>query len=219
MQRHRNVTGLIAALGVTAALLGSCGSDKGDAAKSSTTPAPTTQPPTTQPPTTDTTGAPTDFRTKTFVPAFTVHLPGGWTVEERDVDLAQLYLKCSGCSHLGEENGEITIGREFSSLTPAKAAADLAANQTGEAGEIEAAEVASHTGTHFSITRPGTGQLAFTKTGYHTEPTGDPVDVYFIDVNGQTLNIVVDSHKATGTAATTFHQTAAEILQSLKFEA
>jgi hypothetical protein len=215
MRINRAFIGMIAAFGVMVGLLASCGSDSNDGAKAATTLV--TQPPATQPPPTDTTGLPTDFRAKKFVPAFTVHLPGGWVVAERDVDLAQLYQECSSCEHGGEENGEITVAREFESLAPAKAAARLAAKQTGKAGVVEAAEVASHAGAHISITRPGTAQLFFTETGYHTEGSGDPVDVYFVDVGGKTLNVVVDSHAASGTAATAFHRTAAQILRSLKF--
>jgi hypothetical protein len=217
MGRDRRLIGLIAACGVMAALLGSCGSDASDGAKSATTVV--TQPPPTQPPpTTDTTGPPTDYRTTTFVPAFSAHLPGGWVVKERDVDLAQLYQECTSCEHSGEENGEISIGRESASLAPAKAAAHLATKQTGKAGVIEATTVASYAGSHLSITRPGTARLWFTETGYHTEGTGEPVDVYFLNVGGKTLTVVVDPHIATGTAATAFHRTAAQVLQSLKFK-
>ena len=216
MGMNRRFIGVMAAFGVTVAILGGCGSDAKDGAKPATTLV--TQPPPTQPPPTDTTGGPTDFRTTKFVPAFSVHLPGGWVVAERDVDLAQLYQECSSCAHGGEENGEITVGREFESLAPAKAAARLAAKQTGKAGVVEAAEVASHAGAHLAITRPGTAQLWFTETGYHSEGTGDPVDVYFVDVGGKTLNVVVDSHTAAGAAATVFHRTAAQILETLRFE-
>jgi hypothetical protein len=204
-------------VGLMAALLGSCGSDGGDGATSATTTSATQTPPS-QPPSTGAQGVPGDFRTSTFVPGFSAHLPAGWTVEERDVGLAQLWQKCPSCEHGGEENGEITIGRDLSALPPAEAAAHVVAAQTGTAGPIEPANIASHAGTHVSITRPGTAELRFTESGYHTEATGDPVDVYFIDVGGQTVSILVDSHIAAGTAATAFHQTVAEFFQSLQFE-
>ena len=89
--------------------------------------------------------------------------------------------------------------------------------QTGTAGPIEPVEVAAYTGTHVAITRPGTTELSFTDNGYHTEATGDPVDLYFIDVDGQTLSILVDAYTASGADAAAFHEVVAEILSSLSF--
>jgi hypothetical protein len=202
----------IVAVGMMLTLLGGCGGDDSDEGRSVTTTV------VTQATTTEPTGEPTDFRATTFTPAFSAHLPAGWTVAERDADLAQAYEQCTSCVHGGEENGEITIGRDLSSLPPAEAAARVVAAQNGTAGPIEPAEVASYTGTHVAITRPGTTELLFTESGYHTEATGDPVDLYFIDVDGQTLSILVDAHTASGADATAFHEAVAEILASLTFE-
>ena len=89
--------------------------------------------------------------------------------------------------------------------------------QNGMAGPIEPVEVASYPGTHVAITRPGTTELRFTDSGYHTEATGEPVDLYFIDVDGQTLSILVDAHTASGADVAAFHEAVAEIMDSLTF--
>jgi hypothetical protein len=158
------------------------------------------------------------FQAHTFQPSFSVQLPAGWTVAERDTDLAQAYKSCANCLHDGEENGEITIGKDLSSLPPAEAAAHVVTAQTGTAGAIETVKVASYTGAHVVITRPGTSELRFTDNGYHTEATGDPIDLFFIDVGGQTISILVDAHTASGADASAFHEAVTGILQSLSFD-
>jgi hypothetical protein len=165
----------------------------------------------------ESTGEPTEFRANRFVPSFSAKLPPGWFVAQRDVDLAQAYKLCSSCLHEGEENGEITIGKDLSSLPPAEAAAHVVTAQNGTAGPIEPVEVASYPGTHVAITRPGTTELRFTDSGYHTEATGEPVDLYFIDVDGVTLSILVDAHTASGRDAAAFQEAVTEILGSLTF--
>jgi len=204
----------IVAVGMMLTLLGGCGGDDdSDEGQSVTTTVVTQETSTTEP-----TGEPTDFQATTFTPAFSARLPAGWIVAERGADLAQAYEECTSCVHGGEENGEITIGRDFSSLPPAEAAAHVVAAQNGTAGPIEPAEVGPYTGTHVAITRPGTTQLRFTDNGYHTEATGDPVDLYFVDVDGQTVSILVDAHEASGAVSTAFHDAVAEVLASLTFE-
>ena len=220
----RWVLGLVGAF--IAGCAGSAGSSESVVTSTATDPitVTTTTPPTatadtttvvTQTATTEPSGS---FRAHTFHPSFSAQLPAGWTVAERDTELAQAYKSCASCLHEGEENGEITIGRDLSSLPPAEAAAHVVTAQTGTAGPIETVEVASYTGTHVAITRPGTTELRFTDSGYHTEATGDPIDLYFIDVNGQTLSILVDAHTASGADATAFHQAVAGILESLSFD-
>jgi hypothetical protein len=202
------------AVGMLSMLLGACGGqDRDEAVPTTTTTTPVETTSSTEPQ-----GEPTDFRSTTFAPAFSAHLPAGWIVAERGDDLAQAYVECTSCVHGGEENGEITIGRDLSTLPPAEAAAHVVEAQTGTAGPIEAVAVSSYTGTHVAITRPGRGELRFTESGYHTEGVGDPVDLYFIDVAGQTVSILIDSHTASGAAATAFHESAAAVLDSLSFE-
>jgi hypothetical protein len=41
--------------------------------------------------------------------------------------------------------------------------------------------------------------------------------VYFIDVDGLTLSILVDAHTASGADVAAFHEAVAEILDSLTF--
>jgi len=227
------------AVGMALTILGGCGGDDSEDARSDTTTAQkqlaattaagtevvtttartqvATIPPETQVVTSEPTDEPTEFRANTFFPSFSAKLPPGWTVAERDVDLAQAYKPCSSCLHEGEENGEITIARDLSSLPPAEAAAHVVTAQNGTAGPIEAVEVASYPGTHIASTRPGTTELRFTDNGYHTEATGEPVDLYFIDVDGQILSILVDAHTASGADAAAFHEAVAEILDSLSF--
>jgi len=205
----------IVAVGTMLALLGGCGGDDDDEAQSVTTTVVTQETTTT---TTEPAGEPTDFQATTFTPAFSAHLPAGWIVAERGADVAQAYEECSTCVHGGEENGEITIGRDLSSLPPAEAAAHVVAAQNGTAGPVEPVEIASYIGTHVAITRPETTELEFTDSGYHTEATGDPVDLYFIDVDGQTVSILVDPHEASGADTTAFHDAVTEILASLTFE-
>jgi hypothetical protein len=224
----------IMAVGMALTILGGCGGDDSEDARSDTTtaeqqlattaartevvtttarPQVATITPETQVPTSE----PTEFRAKIFVPSFSAKLPPGWTVAERDADLAQAYNPCSSCLHEGEENGEITIARDLSSLPPAEAAAHVVTAQNGTAGPIEPVEVASYPGTHVAITRPGTTELRFADNGYHTEATGEPVDVYFIDVDGLTLSILVDAHTASGADVAAFHDAVAAILDSLTF--
>jgi hypothetical protein len=224
----------IMAVGIALTILGGCGGDDSEDARSDTTTTEEqlatttartqvvtttarTQVVTITPETQVVMSEPTAFRANMFVPSFSAKLPPGWTVAERDVDLAQAYKRCSSCLHEGEENGEITIGKDLSSLPPAEAAAHVVTAQTGTAGPIEPVEVASYPGTHVAITRPGTAELRFTDSGYHTEATGEPVDLYFIDVDGLTLSILVDAHTASEADAAAFHEAVAEILDSLTF--
>jgi len=200
-------------VGMLSMLLVSCGGQDSDEAGTTTvaTTAVTTS-------STEPQGEPSDFRATTFTPAFSAHLPAGWIVAERGDDLAQAFVECTSCVHGGEENGEVTIGRDLSPLPLAEAAAHVVEAQNGTAGPIETVTVASYTGTHVAISRPGSGELRFTESGYHTEGVGDPVDLYFIDVAGLTVSILVDSHTASGADATAFRESAAEILGSLSFE-
>ena len=65
------------------------------------------------------------YETKVFHPSFTVELPPGWFVAERDPAAAQIYLPCNTCIHEGEENGEVTLDMALTGSSPSEAIARL----------------------------------------------------------------------------------------------
>ena len=58
------------------------------------------------------------YQTKIFRPGFSVDVPAGWIVLERDTTAAQIYVECDTCAHGGEENGEITLDSTLAALSP-----------------------------------------------------------------------------------------------------
>jgi hypothetical protein len=208
-----------AAAVVAALAFGGCsGKGDGEAAKATTTTTATKSTSTTSPPTTTTT-PPTTYSSTTFEVPFTVDLPGGWTVAERDTDAVQLFLACASCMHDGEENGEITIGLDLQRVALEEAARQLAATPRLQASAIEPWSAGSLTGLHFTGQRPGDlGEVRFAG-GYHTEADAEPIEVIVLRVADKTLTILVDTHKAKGDAALDFRSTAATVLASLHFAA
>jgi hypothetical protein len=204
-----------AAVAVGALVLAGCsGNDDGDAAKATTT---TTPKSTTSPATTTTTTPPMTYRSTTFGVPFTVDLPGGWTVAERDDAAAQLYVACASCVHDGEENGEITIGLDLQDVTPDEAARQLAATPRLRASAIEPWTAGTLTGLHFTGERPrDLGEVRFAG-GYHTEADAEPIEVILLRVAGKTVMILVDTHKAKGDDALDFRSAATDVLATLRF--
>jgi hypothetical protein len=199
-------------------LLGACGgSGDGDEDASSTSATSARATTTVLAATTTTTTPPSTYRSKEFGVPFTVDLPGGWTVAERDAAAAQLYVLCGSCQHEGEENGEITIGLDLQEVALDEAARQLAAIPRLQASAVEPWSAAKLTGLHFTGTRPGDlGEVRF-PDGYHTEATGDPIEVIVLRAENKTVTIIVDSHKAKGDDALDFRAAAATVLANLRF--
>ena len=126
--------------------------------------------------------------------------------------LALLTLVMATVSSLERRRRDFAILRSLG-VTPAQIAGAVVAQAV-----IATVTVIVVSGTHVAITRPGTTELQFTDNGYHTEATGGPIDLYFIDVDGQTLSILVDAHTASGADATAFHEAVTGILESLSFD-
>ncbi len=157
------------------------------------------------------------YQTKIFRPAFSVDLPSGWTVVERDAAAAQIFVPCDACEHGGEENGEITLDMTLGKVSPEEAIAKLRGASNAESQPAAPAHVGSLDGFKFTATRTGAGEVKFADIGYHTEADGEPIDVMAMDVGGRTVTIFMDPHVATGPAAQEFATVAAEILKSIQF--
>lgn len=159
------------------------------------------------------------YETKVFRPAFTVELPPGWIVAERDPRAAQIYQSCNTCAHEGEENGEITLDMALANSSPSEAVARLQMAKNIDPGPSEPAELGDLSGFKFIATRTGTGGVTamFQDSGYRTEAAGSPVQVYVVTVSGQTVTIIIDPHESTGSAADTFAKTALDIAKTIRF--
>ena len=97
------------------------------------------------------------YETKVFRPVFTVELPPGWFVAERDLGAAQIFLPCKTCVHEGEENGEITLDMALSDSSPSEAIARLQMAKNIDAGPSEPVELGMLSGFKFTATRTGNG--------------------------------------------------------------
>lgn len=176
--------------------------------------------PTTAVPTTSTSASTTPsgtYQTKIFKPAFSVDLPSEWTAVERDLASIQFFVQCDACAHGGEENGEITMDMTLGKLSPADAIAKLAGASSAEVQPAAPAHVASVDGFKLTAARTGAGEVTFADIGYRSEATGQPIDVFALDVGGRTLTMLVDPHIATGPAADQFTAAAAAIIESIQF--
>ncbi|HEY6073791.1 MAG TPA: hypothetical protein VIV15_10445, partial [Anaerolineales bacterium] len=129
------------------------------------------------------------YETKVFRPVFTVELPAGWFVAERDATGAQIYLPCNTCIHEGEENGEITLDMALSALQPSEAIARLQTGQNIKAGPSEPFELGILQGLKFTAERMGNGAVMFQDSGYHSEATGLPLEIYVVSSAGKTVTI------------------------------
>ena len=205
-----------AVAGTALVLLAACGGGSSpparhdtSAARSATLPSPASASP--SPPAT-----PTDFTSSVFKPPFSVRLPAGWTVAERDEGAAQLYRECDTCTHGGEENGEITLdmGLQKKSLPAAIASLRRAANV--KAGPTTKVKLGELSGYAVVLTRTGKGDVVFSDGGYDTDPTGAPLTVYALRANGPTITVILDPPRP-GPAVPVFLRTASSVLQRMHF--
>ncbi|MEP6661174.1 MAG: hypothetical protein ABJD24_14760 [Acidimicrobiales bacterium] len=157
------------------------------------------------------------YQTKIFSPGFSVDLPAGWIVAERDASAAQIYLPCDACAHEGEENGEITLDATFGALPPKDAIVRLRGASNLDAEPASPTQLGSIDGLMFTGTRTGKREVAFAVIGYHTEADGEPIDVLAMGVGGRTVTIFVDPHTANGGDAKKFAVVAATIVKSIEF--
>jgi hypothetical protein len=157
------------------------------------------------------------YETKVFRPAFTVELPPGWYVAERDPKAAQIFLPCKTCIHEGEENGEITLDMALSDSSASEAMARLQMAKNIDASPSEPVELGSLSGFKFTAARTGNGEVAFQNSGYGSEAAGLPIEVYVVTAAGQTITIFIDPHESSGSAAGTFKETALAIVKTIHF--
>src|SRR4051794_35843599 len=134
------------------------------AARSATLPSPASPSP--SPPAT-----PTDFTSSVFKPPFSVRLPAGWTVAERDEGAAQLYRQCDSCTHDGEENGEITLDMGLQKKSLQAAVSSLRQATNVKAGPTSKVKLGELSGFAVVLTRTGKGDVMFSDSGYDTDPT------------------------------------------------
>jgi hypothetical protein len=157
------------------------------------------------------------YETKVFRPGFTVQLPSGWIVAERDSGAAQIYQPCNTCVHEGEENGEITLDMALADTSPSEAIARLQMAKNIDPGPSELAELGTLSGFKLTATRSGNGEVMFQDSGYHTEAAGLPLEVYVVTAAGQTITILIDPHESSGSAARAFAETALVIAKTIHF--
>ena len=160
------------------------------------------------------TGVP--FKSKVFDPGFRLERPRGWVVRERAPDVAQIYRRCSGCMHGGEENGEITFDMALAKLTAAKAIALL--HRTGgiRATPIRIVIYGRLRGPGFTARRTG-DMIEFPRSGYRSDPTGAPIKVFVVRAAGKTVTVFIDPHERPPAKAPAFMQAAGAILKTLRF--
>ena len=157
------------------------------------------------------------YETKVFHPVFTVELPPGWFVAERDRAAAQIFLPCKTCVHEGEENGEITLDMALSDSSPSEAIARLQMAKNIDAGPSEPVELGMLSGFKFTAARTGNGEVMFQDSGYRTEAAGQPLEIYVVTATGHTVTIFVDPHESSGSAAHDFAEIARTIVNTIHF--
>jgi len=159
----------------------------------------------------------TSYHAKVFKPAFTVRLPAGWTVAERDAAGAQIWRKCRKCAHEGEENGEITLDMALGGMSPSDAIARLQKAHNIDAGPSRMAQLGTLSGFEFTATRTGKGDVLFEDGGYGSEAVGAPLDVYAFTAARRTVTIFIDPHTSHGGAALAFTKSALAIAKTIRF--
>lgn len=174
--------------------------------------------PTASPATPEATSA-SAYRTKVFRAPFTVELPPGWYVAERDSDGIQIFQPCKTCPHDGEEHGEITLDMALAKSSPSDAIARLQTGKNITPGPSEPVKLGDLSGFKFTATRTGKPDVVpvFQDSGYRTEAGGAPLEVYVVTAAGKTVTIIIDPHESTGDAARTFAETALTIIQTIHF--
>ena len=121
------------------------------------------------------------------------------------------------CVHEGEENGEITLDMALSDSSPSDAIARLQTARNIDAGPSEPFELGILSGSKFTATRTGNGEVMFQDSGYRTEAVGLPLEIYVVTATGQTVTIFIDPHESSGTAAQDFAEIALAIVKTIHF--
>jgi hypothetical protein len=159
----------------------------------------------------------TTYASWQFKPAFTVQVPAGWIVSERDERGTQIWRRCNTCPHLGEDNGEVTLDMALGRLTLSKAVAQLRKAENIHAGPVRHVRLGALAGLGFTANRTG-GDVLFADSGYNSEPQGEPFDVYAVTAAGRTLTIFIDPHASHASAARAFTASAIELVKTLRFK-
>jgi len=157
------------------------------------------------------------FHSSMFQPPFTVRLPTGWIVAERNPLGVQFYKSCRSCPDGGEEHGEVTLDSSLSNLSVARAIKLLHRTTSGaEAGPVHQVAIGSLQGMAFTARRIGR-PVQVPQIGYSTDPTGQPLLVLVVKRVGKTLTILVDSGPVPKAQAAIFTANADALLKTLKF--
>lgn len=154
------------------------------------------------------------YRSAFFSPAFTVVLPAGWVVAERDVGGAQMFRQCGDCPANGELNGEVTLDMALATLSLSKAINVLRSGISNvAAGPLTPVSIGSLRGEGFSARRTGKA-IEFPRSGYHTEGKGAPLRVMVVKGGGRTVTVILDAPTA---RAPKFMADATAALKTLRF--
>jgi hypothetical protein len=153
-----------------------------------------------------------------FKPAFTVRLPAGWTAAERDEGGTQFWHECRTCPYDGELKGEVTIDMALGRMPPSKAIARLKKSENVRAGHVRAVKLGTLSGLEFTATRTGAGDVVFRDSGYHTDPTGEPLEILVVEVAGRTVSIFIDPGTSRGSAARAFTLSGLAFVKALRFK-
>ena len=152
-----------------------------------------------------------------FKPTFTVRLPAGWTVAERDSDGAQLWHECKTCPQDGELKGELTLDMALGAMSPSKAIARLRKAANVQAGSPRRAMLGTVSGFEFTANRTGTGDVVFQDSGYHTDAGGAPLEIFAVRAAGRTVTIFIDPGTSRGSAARAFTASALALAKAIRF--
>jgi hypothetical protein len=155
------------------------------------------------------------YQSTIFHPAFSVVLPKGWTVAERDESGAQMWKECASCPSEGEEHGEVTLDMALTDLSLRQASKLLQQSATGiAAGPIRPVTIGSLHGLGFTARR--TGPVSFPQSGYHTEAKGAPLRLIVVRGGGKTVTIYIDP--AGAPKPPSFITDATTLLKTLHFQ-
>ena len=157
------------------------------------------------------------YHSAMFQPPFTVRLPTGWIVAERNPLGVQFYKSCRSCPDGGEEHGEVTIDSSLSNLSVTRAIKLLHRTTSGaKVGPVQQVAIGSLQGMGFTARRIGRA-VQVPQIGYSTDPTGQPLLVLVAKRVGRILTILVDSGPIPRAQAAIFTANANALLKTLKF--
>ncbi|HUR51835.1 MAG TPA: hypothetical protein VMZ11_06915 [Mycobacteriales bacterium] len=124
------------------------------------------------------------FTTAVFQPGFSVRLPVGWTVVERDAAAFQAYL--------GEEDFEITLDHTYTRRESVdQGVARLGRTPLSSPGPAEQVVVGGRRGKAFVLQTQAA--VSFSDSGFHT-PGGGPLGVMVLPApDGTTISVFLTS--------------------------